>query len=187
MNILPPTITGPFVGYVALAALILGAGGGFYGGKRWSENGVTKCELKAATKEAGQGKANAAEVKRQTAGTNKAARGLEADRAVLQTNFEEVRNALSDVALASPDRANAVCFDDRWLQVDAAATRAANSRSTDKPRPVEALPAADGAQEGHGGRSDVRSDPPSGAIRRLPTDARAPSPVGEAARNPETN
>lgn len=187
MRLLPPTITGPFLGYVALAALVVGGVGGFYAGKRWSENGVTKCELKAEKKEVAQGKANAAEVKRQSDGTNKAARGLEADRAVLQTNFEEVRNALSDVALASPDRANALCFDDRWLQVDAAATRAANSRSTDKPRPVEALPAPDGAKEGHSGRSDVRSDPPSGAIRRLPTDARAPSPVGEAARNPEKN
>jgi hypothetical protein len=187
VSLIPATITGPILGWAVLGAFVIGGAGGAYGGYRWAEAAAVKCELKAEKKQVAQDKANATEGARQTAASNRAARGLEADRGDIRNQFAEVRNEQTETALAQPDRANLVCFDDEWLRMDAAATRAANERGTDKSGPAQAVRPTAGAEKGNGSRSAGGPDAPGGAVRRLPGDPPAAGRVDQAARNPEAN
>jgi hypothetical protein len=180
-------LTGPSVAWIVLGVVVSAGGFGFYGGHRWSEANVVKCELEAKKKEAAQAQAVAKETKRQTTASNKAASGLEADRGALQTQFQEVRDEQQTVALAQPDRANLECFDAEWLRLDAAATRAANGRSGNPASAPQALPATPGAKDGHSGEPAVQPNPASGALRGLPRDPPTPSAVDQAPRGPEKN
>ena len=177
----------PFMSLIGLGIVLAALALGGIGGYRWAKSDVVKCELKAEKKEVAQQAANTTEVKRQTKATNKAAAALEKDRATLQTQFQEVRNEQTETALAQPDRANATCFDADWLRLDAAATRAANSRLAHESGALKALPAPTGADSGNGGGGASQPNAASRALRGLFGHPQTPGAVGEAARSPEKN
>jgi hypothetical protein len=180
-------VTGPSVAWIVLGVAVSAGGFGFYGGHRWSEAGIVRCELKAEKKAVAQTQAVAKETKRQTTASNQAARGLEADRGALQTQFQEVRDEQQTVALAQPDRAQLECFDAEWLRLDAAATLAANGRGGNPASAPQVLPAAPGVKDGHSGQPALQPHSTSGAVRGLPRDPPAPSGVDQAPRSAEKN